>query len=79
MKKSPIFKFNLPLLIEKGQDGFYVVECPVLEGCYSQGKTIDQALKNIRQVINMILEEKPARQFLSYYQPQELSLHTIKV
>lgn len=80
MNHKYIFKsLNLPVLVEKGVDGFYVVECPVLEGCYSQGKTIDKALKNIREVIKLILEEKSARQFLSHYKPQELSLHTIKV
>ena len=53
---------QLPLLIEKDEDGFYIVECPVLEGCYSQGKTLDQALKNIREVISLILEEKKSQQ-----------------
>ena len=56
-----LFKYhkNLPVLIEKGVDGNYVVECPVLEGCYSQGKTIDEVLKNIREVIAMVLEAEP--------------------
>jgi predicted RNase H-like HicB family nuclease len=53
---------TLPLFVEKDEDGFYVVECPVLEGCYAQGKTIDEALKNIREVIEMILEEKEAQE-----------------
>jgi len=67
----------LPLLVEKDEDGFYVVECPVLEGCYSQGKTIDEALKNIREVIEMILEEKEAQEILKSYRPSEISLRTI--
>ncbi len=45
---------RLPLLVEKGEDGFYVVECPLFEGCYTQGKTIDEALRKIREVIRMI-------------------------
>jgi len=68
---------TLPLFIEKDEDGFYVVECPVLEGCYSQGKTIDEALKNIREVIELVLEEKGSREILKDYRPRELSLHTI--
>lgn len=51
--------------MEKGVDGFYVAECPVLEGCYAQGKTVDEALKNVKDVIAMVLEEKPARQYLA--------------
>jgi predicted RNase H-like HicB family nuclease len=70
---------TLPLFVEKDEDGFYVVECPVLEGCYSQGKTIDEALKNIREVIKMILEEKEAQEILKSYRPSEISLHTITI
>lgn len=67
----------LPLIVEKDEDGFYVVECPLFEGCYSQGKTLDDALKNIREVITLILEERQSRNILKTYRPQELSLHTI--
>ena len=67
----------LPVIVEKGEDGFYVVECPVLAGCYSQGKTIDEALRNIRDVIKLLLEEKESRAILEAYRPQEISLHTI--
>lgn len=70
---------RLPLLMEKGESGFYVVECPLFEGCYTQGKTIDEALRNIREVIELILEEKKSRQILKEYHPREISLHTIAV
>jgi len=68
---------TLPLFIEKDEDDFYIVECPILEGCYTQGKTIDEALKNIREVIELILKEKKSQEILKDYQPKELSLHTI--
>jgi len=32
-------------------DGYWVVECPSLKGCVSQGKTKDEALVNIREAI----------------------------
>ncbi len=70
---------KLPLIVEKGEDGFYVVECPLFEGCYTQGKNIDEALQNIREVINLTLEEESARRLLEEYNPQEISLHTITV
>ena len=78
MIKSKI-KHNrkLPLLVEKGQDGLYVVECPLFDGCYSQGKTIDEDILNIREVIELILEEKNAQKTLRSYNPLEISLHTI--
>lgn len=68
---------QLPIFVEKDEDGFYVVECPVLEGCYSQGKTLDEALRNIREVIALIITEKRNLKILHSYSPRELSLHTI--
>ena len=44
---------QLPILVEKDEDGVYVVECPLFDGCYSQGKTIDEAIKNIREVLSL--------------------------
>jgi len=70
---------QLPLFVEKDEDDFYVVECPLFEGCYSQGKTLDEALKNIRDVIFLILEEKESKNILKFYRPKELSLHTITI
>ena len=68
---------QVPVFIEKDEDGFYVVECPLFEGCYSQGKTVDEALRNIREVIHLTVEEKRNRDILRIYHPKELSLHTV--
>lgn len=68
---------QVPVFIEKDEDGFYVVECPLFEGCYSQGKTVDEALRNIREVIQLATEEKKNRDLLEAYHPKEFSLHTI--
>jgi predicted RNase H-like HicB family nuclease len=73
MKKT----HQLPIIIEKDEDGFYVVECPIFSGCYSQGNTIDEALKNIREVIDLCLEEKENRAILKNFRPQEISFHTL--
>ncbi len=37
--------------------GGYVVVCPSIPGCYSQGHTVDEALANIREAIELCLEE----------------------
>lgn len=70
---------QIPLYVEKDEDNIYVVECPLFDGCYAQGKTLDEALKNIRQVIDLVLEEKTNRGILNSYNPHEFSLHTITV
>ena len=78
-RKTKLRRKHLPLLVERGQDGFYVVECPLFDGCYSQGKTIDEALANIREVIALVLKEESAQETLRNYHAEELSLHTIAV
>jgi len=70
---------QVPVFIEKDEDGFYVVECPLFEGCYSQGRTVDEALRNIREVIALVAEEKQNREILKSYRPKELSLHTVTI
>lgn len=37
--------------------GGFVVVCPSLPGCYSQGKTVSEALANIREAIELVLED----------------------
>lgn len=80
MRKSFLTKIRnrqFPIIVEKDEDGFYVVECPLFRGCYSQGKTLDEALENIREVIEICLEEKENQEILKSYKPRELSLHNI--
>ncbi|MFH1452658.1 MAG: type II toxin-antitoxin system HicB family antitoxin [Armatimonadota bacterium] len=50
-------KYNVPVLVEMDEDGKYIVSCPSLEGCYSQGDTFEEAMKNIKDVIKICLEE----------------------
>jgi len=38
-------------VISEGEDGWYVVECPSIPGCISQGRTIEEALDNIKDAI----------------------------
>jgi predicted RNase H-like HicB family nuclease len=70
---------QIPLVVERGEDNHYVVECPLFEGCYTQGKTIDEALKNIREVLDLLLEEEKNQDILNSFHPAEISLHTITV
>ena len=45
------------VVIERDEDGIYIGEVPQLKACYSQGETIDELMKNIKEVIEMCLEE----------------------
>ena len=47
-------KFNVT--IDRDEDGVWVVECPAIPGCVSQGKTKEEALENIKEAIALCLE-----------------------
>lgn len=44
------------VVLEQEDDGGYVVHCPALPGCVSQGDTLDEALANIREAIELCVE-----------------------
>ena len=46
------------VIIERDEDGYYVGEVPQLQACYSQGKTLDELMANMREVIELCLEEQ---------------------
>ncbi len=51
-------KHDFYVVIERDEDGFYVGEVPQLRACYSQGRTLDELMDNIREVIALCLEEQ---------------------
>lgn len=52
--KTTTYKF--PVIIEKDEDGFFVADCPDLQGCHTQGETIEEAITNIRDAIKLNLK-----------------------
>ena len=49
------------VIVRRGDISGYVVECPALPGCVSQGATLDEALTNIRDAMKGCLEVLNAR------------------
>ena len=47
---------KIKVIIEKGENGYFVASCPSLRSCWSQGKTEEEALRNIREAIELYLE-----------------------
>ncbi|MFM8306008.1 MAG: type II toxin-antitoxin system HicB family antitoxin [Microcystis aeruginosa] len=39
------------VIVYRDEDGHWIVECPSLKGCVSQGKTKEEALINIKEAI----------------------------
>jgi len=44
------------VVVSEGENGWYVVECPSIPGCVSQGRTIEEALGNIKDAIQGCLD-----------------------
>ena len=44
------------IIIEKGRESGFVVYAPALKGCVSQGKTREEALKNIKEAMELYIE-----------------------
>ncbi len=48
--------YDLPQKIELGEDGYFVAHCPALRGCWTQGKTREEAQANLQEAIALYLE-----------------------
>lgn len=51
----PVYRFQV--LIEQDEDGFFVADVPALQGCHTQGHTFEEAIENIKEVIEICLDE----------------------
>jgi len=51
-------KKHYPVIVEQDKDGVFIVECPSLKSCRSYGRTIDEALENIQEAIEVCLMEE---------------------
>lgn len=60
MKFSNVLSFSV--IYEEASEGGYVVRAPALPGCHTQGETIEEAEKNIREAIELYLESLEAHQ-----------------
>lgn len=47
---------ELLVTIDRDENGAWIVECPAIPGCVSQGDTKEQALDNIREAIELCTE-----------------------
>ena len=47
---------KLMVTIDRDEDGVWVVECPSVPGCVSQGQSKEEALENIQEAIALCIE-----------------------
>ncbi len=51
------------VVIEKGEDGYFIGSVPAIPKCHTQGKTVAQVMERIKEVIALCLEEEPAPKY----------------
>ena len=60
--------------MEQDKDGYFIVSCPIFRGCHSYGKTINEAMENIKEVIEMCLEEEDVEKLNKFIEVRELEI-----
>jgi predicted RNase H-like HicB family nuclease len=68
---------KLKVVIEAQEEGGYTVYVPSLPGCISQGETIEEALKNIKEAIELYLE--PDEDELVEFQQKKVKIEEIVI
>ena len=68
------------VLIYPGEDGYWVAECPSLPGCISQGKTREEAVENIKEAIDMCVQElREDGQPIETRYPEVVGIKTLEI
>jgi predicted RNase H-like HicB family nuclease len=68
-----------PILLEQGLDGWIIASCPSIHGCITQGQTRAEALSNIREAIELMLdviEEKDMEKPLEFLEITTIQVET---
>ena len=65
---------KLMVTVDRDEDGIFVAECPAIPGCVSQGKTEEEALRNIRDAIRECLAVRADRGM-----PLTVATHEIEI
>jgi predicted RNase H-like HicB family nuclease len=70
----PDYKYTV--VVERDEDGLYIASVPLLQGCYTQGETYEEALENIKDAIRLNIE---ARKELGEPVPIESAIDEVHV
>lgn len=72
-------KHVFQVLVEQDEAGIFVAECPALKACYTQGRTYEEAIENIKDVIALCLADlKKARKPIPT-QPEIIGVKRVEV
>jgi predicted RNase H-like HicB family nuclease len=75
MRRKHVFQ----VIIEQDEAGYFVAECPALRACYTQGRTYEEVIENIRDVIELCLSDLKERKRRIPRQPEIIGVRRIEV
>lgn len=78
MIESEFKHMEFPVIVKKDEDGF-VVECPLFEGCFTQGDSMEEAMDNIKEVIDMCLEESENQIIARNFKNQSIQMRAVMI
>jgi predicted RNase H-like HicB family nuclease len=67
------------VIVERDEAGYYVAECPALRACYAQGKTYEEAMENIKDVLAMCLEEFKSQGMRIPKSPEIIGIQRVEI
>lgn len=71
--------YEFQVILEQDEAGYFVAECPALKACYTQGRTYEEAIENIKDVIELCLAELKAKKKRIPRQPEIIGVRRIQV
>lgn len=75
MGRSQVFQ----VIVEQDEAGYFVAECPALKACYTQGKTYEEVMGNIKDVIALCLADLKTKGKKIPHQPEIISVRRVEV
>jgi predicted RNase H-like HicB family nuclease len=75
VKRKHVFQ----VIVEQDETGYFVAECPALKACYTQGKTYEEVVENIKDVISLCLADLKAKRKPIPRQPEIIGIKRVEV
>ena len=75
MKTKHVFQ----VIVEQDESGYFVAECPSLKACYTQGKTYEEVIVNIKDVIALCLEDYKIKGRKIPRQPEIIGVQRLEI
>ncbi|MBI3962449.1 MAG: type II toxin-antitoxin system HicB family antitoxin [Deinococcus sp.] len=72
-------KYVFQVIVEQDEAGYFVAECPALKACYTQGKTYEEVIENIKDVIALCLADLQEKGKSIPEQPEIIGVKRVEV